>query len=163
VTAKRWAVLAALFLLGGTPSVALAQTTPPAVAPPAAPAKPSAGRRATKPTVFRRQYLVFFQTGEATLQPTAREIVKLAADAAKKRHYSHLKVIGYSDAPGSAAAAQHLSELRAAAVRDELARDGIPADKIRAEGRGKHNPAIKTPNPEPRNRRVRIIIYLPGE
>jgi outer membrane protein OmpA-like peptidoglycan-associated protein len=147
-----------------------------AIAPPALAAYPPqhAAARATiaqapaparpaKPAVFRRQYLIFFEVGSAAIPETGERIAAAAAAAAKQRAFSHLKVIGYSDAPGSTAAAQKISEQRAAAVRQALIRYGIPADKIRSEGRGKHNPAVKTAAAEPRNRRVRIIIYMPGE
>ncbi|HWK44197.1 MAG TPA: OmpA family protein [Stellaceae bacterium] len=141
---------------------AWAQTPPTTTAPPTA-NKPANLGRPAKPLAFRRQYTVFFAQGSASLMPGAASIVKTASEAAKQRRYSHLKVIGYSDATGTAASAKSLSQARAAAVREALVAAGIPGDKIRIEGRGKSNPAISTPNPEPRNRRARIVIYLPGE
>lgn len=45
-------------------------------------------------------------------------------------------------------------------MRGELARIGIPADRIQAAGRGEREPLVPTPDEvaEPRNRRVEVTV-----
>ena len=58
--------------------------------------------------------------------------------------YNQIHVTGYTDRIGSEAYNQHLSEMRAEAVRHYLAQTpGIDAAKIIAEGKGKSNPITK--------------------
>jgi outer membrane protein OmpA-like peptidoglycan-associated protein len=50
-------------------------------------------------------------------------------------------------------------------VRDALVKAGVPRGEIGTEGRGKLEPEVATADQvnQPRNRRVRIIIYRPGD
>jgi|LSQX01.2.fsa_nt_gb flagellar motor protein MotB len=54
-----------------------------------------------------------------------------------------------------------LSAARALSVVDYLIQKGIPQKRIRAIGYGEHDPKIhhKTPTPEPRNRRIEVILF----
>jgi len=114
-------------------------------------------------------YVLYFDFASAKLSAKARPVISEAAaavDRAKaKGAFSHVKVIGYADSAGTAEGADRLSERRADAVRSELIRDGVSADDIRTEGRGKREPEVKTEDQvmNPRNRRVRIVIYRPGD
>ena len=71
-----------------------------------------------------------------------------------------IKIIGHTDSVGSDAANQKLSEGRAAAVREDLIKRGILADRIEAEGRGESQPVDTNETEEGRqnNRRVEIEI-----
>jgi outer membrane protein OmpA-like peptidoglycan-associated protein len=117
----------------------------------------------------RREFTLFFDFASAQPSPLAKQIIEHAARAAKERQadgsFSHVKVIGYADTAGSAAASQHISERRAEVVRDELVRLGLDAQAINVEGRGKKELAVRTEDRirEPRNRRTRVVIYGPGE
>jgi OOP family OmpA-OmpF porin len=51
-----------------------------------------------------------------------------------------ISVVGHTDRIGPNAYNQKLSDRRAESVRNYLAGKGIPADKIRTEGRGKSEP-----------------------
>ena len=114
-------------------------------------------------------YVVYFDFASAKLSSKARPVITEAAAAIERAktsgNFSHVKVIGYSDSAGTAEGADRLSVRRADAVRDELIRDGIPLEIIKTEGRGKHEPEVATQDQvmNPRNRRVRIIIFRPGE
>jgi OOP family OmpA-OmpF porin len=128
----------------------------------------AAVREAQKPDAEQpREFVVFFGFGSSSLSPDGATIVASASSAVKQTLASatgsHVKVIGYSDTTGSNDAAQRLSERRAAMVRDELVRGGVDAAKIETEGRGKSELAVPTSDRtrEPRNRRVRIVIYGP--
>jgi OOP family OmpA-OmpF porin len=53
--------------------------------------------------------------------------------------YDNISAIGYTDPIGSAKYNQGLSERRASSVKSYLGEKGIPAEKIKAEGRGKND------------------------
>jgi OOP family OmpA-OmpF porin len=115
------------------------------------------------------QFVLYFDFGSAKLSSVARPVIADAADAVRrtvdKGNFSHVKVIGYADTVGSTEGQDRLSVRRAYAVRDELVRDGIEASVIKTEGRGKLEPEVLTGDQvkNPRNRRVRIVIYRPGD
>jgi len=114
-------------------------------------------------------YVLYFDFASAKLSAKARPVITDAAAAVErakaKGTFSHVKVIGYADSAGSAEGADRLSERRAESVRSELIRDGVPAEDIKTEGRGKREPEITTDDQvkNPRNRRVRIVNYRPGD
>lgn len=66
-------------------------------------------------------------------------------------------VIGHTDAVGTKEANQHLSQLRANAVRDYLIARGVPAERLRAEGRGFDELKNKAEPEADENRRVEIV------
>jgi len=114
-------------------------------------------------------FVVYFDYASAKLSSVARPIITDAVAAIKahkeRGNYSHIKVIGYADSAGTTEGADRLSVRRAEAVRAELIRDGLDPDEIKTEGRGKHEPEVDTADQvrQPRNRRVRIVIYRPGD
>jgi len=55
-------------------------------------------------------------------------------------NYDEITAVGHADRLGSDAYNQNLSERRANAVKTYLVSQGVPADKIRAEGRGESEP-----------------------
>lgn len=116
-----------------------------------------------------RNFILYFKTNSTVLSQAATKVAADAAAAIKtgleRQQLSHIKVIGYSDTTGSMATAQHLSEERALTVRNELIRLGVAEALIKTEGRGKKNLAVPTADQvnQPRNRRVRIILYRPGD
>ena len=115
------------------------------------------------------QYVLYFDFGSAKLSSVARPVIGDAAAAIRetvaKGNFSHVKVIGYADTVGTPDGQDRLSLRRANTVRDELVRDGIEPGAIKTEGRGKLEPEVLTGDQvkNPRNRRVRIVIYRPGD
>jgi OOP family OmpA-OmpF porin len=107
-----------------------------------------------------RSYLVFFDWDKATLTDRAREIIRVAADAASHVQYTQIRVNGYTDTSGSPAYNRTLSLRRARNVAAELVRDGVPRSGIIIRGYGETHLLVPTgPNVrEPQNRRVEIII-----
>jgi OOP family OmpA-OmpF porin len=114
-------------------------------------------------------FTLYFTLDSAQPSPAAREIAQRAANVAKQRQgegrFDHVKIVGYADTTGTAGRSQRLSEARAEAVKRLLVAQGLPADKVTIEGRGKNELAVPTADQvrEPRNRRARIVIYGPGE
>jgi OOP family OmpA-OmpF porin len=111
---------------------------PPApVAPPPPPPEPAA--------VYEKIKLsseALFDFNKATVRPGARQALDELTD--KLAHYPHqietIKIYGHTDRIGSAEYNQKLSTERAETVKNYLVEHGIPAGKIRAEGKGSSEP-----------------------
>jgi len=71
-----------------------------------------------------------------------------------------LKVGGYTDDVGSAAANLKLSERRAQAVRQAIVRDGIAPTRVQAEGYGEKHPVADNATEEGRARNRRIALRV---
>jgi outer membrane protein OmpA-like peptidoglycan-associated protein len=103
---------------------------------------------------------VWFDVGQATLKPGARE--KLARIAAILSTQPNLKVEveGHTDNTGSDDLNQALSERRANAVRDFLIQNGVDGASITARGLGKSQPVASNDTAAGRqlNRRVEMIV-----
>ena len=109
------------------------------------------------------RYLIYFDTGEATLGFEAVRTVALAAQAYRETGAAAIEVIGHTDTVGSAESNRQLSQQRAQVVADELIRQGVPAADISTVGRGEEDLLVPTADgvAEPRNRRVEIIVPQP--
>jgi len=103
---------------------------------------------------------VLFDTGKADLKPGARE--RLARVAGILIAYPDLQVEidGYTDNTGTAEFNQQLSEERAAAVRNYISQQGVPAGSISTHGFGEDNPVASNDNSAGRqqNRRVELVV-----
>ena len=112
------------------------------------------------PVDVAKTYIVFFDFNKSNLTAEAQSVVGEAADAYKSTGSVNVEVVGHTDTVGSASYNQKLSERRAATVKAELVRLGVPADTISTEGRGFSDPMVPT-GPgvrEPQNRRAVIDL-----
>ncbi|GBR35484.1 outer membrane protein [Neoasaia chiangmaiensis NBRC 101099] len=133
------------------------------VPPPPPPAPPVTAAPAP---AAARTYLVFFDWDRAELSERARAIVATAAQSSTHTQVTRIEVNGYTDNsaahPGRRGQEYNLklSERRAAAVKSELIRDGVPGGTITTQGFGEAHPLVQTAadTREPQNRRVEIII-----
>jgi hypothetical protein len=109
------------------------------------------------------RFMVFFDTGRATLSPEATRVIAEAAQSYQQTSAAQIEVTGHTDTVGSAASNLELSERRADAVASELIRDGVPATDIVTVGRGEEDLLVPTADEvsEPRNRRVEIVVPQP--
>ena len=104
-------------------------------------------------------YGIHFDTAKAIILPDSEaaltEIVKLLTDHADLK----LRVEGYTDNVGQAAANQTLSEQRAQAVVAWLTSHGIAAARLAARGFGAANPVADnaTEDGRAKNRRVELV------
>jgi outer membrane protein OmpA-like peptidoglycan-associated protein len=103
---------------------------------------------------------VLFDSGKFTLRPLARE--KLAKISGIVLAYPDLRLAieGNTDSVGSEAMNQTLSEKRAGAVLDYLAKQNIPAASMTSQGLGESQPVASNDTAEGRqqNRRVELIV-----
>ena len=130
----------------------------PAPAPVAAPVAPKAA--ATVVAAIPQSYMVFFDFDKASLTPEAQRIIASAAEDYKKGSYVRLVVTGHTDTMGTAKYNQKLSDRRAAAVKAEFDRLGVPADAVTAAGSGKSSLMVPTADQvrEAQNRRAEIVL-----
>jgi OOP family OmpA-OmpF porin len=83
-----------------------------------------------------------FDFDKATLRPGAKQSLDELARKLKNypKQIDNIKVVGHTDRIGAADYNQRLSTERATAVKDYLVANGIPAAKIRADGKGSSDP-----------------------
>ena len=122
--------------------------------PAAAPPPPMA------PAVAPPSFMVFFDWDRANLSEQALNTIRQAASAYKQKGNARITATGHTDTSGTEAYNMALSLRRANAVKDALAREGVPATNIAVLGRGEQGLLVQTgPNVrEPQNRRVEIVI-----
>jgi hypothetical protein len=110
-----------------------------------------------------RQYVVLFALDDATLNSEAQATIAAAAQEFRNTGSAKLSLRGHTDTSGNAAYNQALSERREQAVRDELTRQGVPADAISGVAVGEADPAVPTGDGvrEEQNRRVEIGLEAP--
>jgi len=101
-----------------------------------------------------------FDFDKATLRPENRELLSRLAGILLASHGYRLHVYGYTDDVGTEEYNQGLSERRAEAVREYLAKSGIPSEIMSSKGFGKSSPRVKATTQQARekNRRVEIGI-----
>jgi outer membrane protein OmpA-like peptidoglycan-associated protein len=75
-----------------------------------------------------RQYVVFFEGEEATLTPTAQQVVAEVEQRARETHAPEIVVEGQAD--GSSPHAADLAAQRGKTVADAIAASGVPAQTI---------------------------------
>ena len=105
---------------------------------------------------------VNFATGSTELTPEAIKTLDELGKALSSQELSAYKfrIEGHTDTVGSAAYNKELSERRAQAVVDYIAKKyGVHPDRMQAVGMGEEGLLVSTPpqTAEPRNRRVEVI------
>jgi outer membrane protein OmpA-like peptidoglycan-associated protein len=105
-------------------------------------------------------FLLFFVEGRDELTPASSSELRNIIAEIKRRPEPDLLVIGHTDAVGSEAFNDRLSQARAERVRDQLIALGIGKDRIQVSSRGKREPLVVTAAgvAEPRNRRVEVSV-----
>jgi len=103
---------------------------------------------------------LLFDTGQATLQPSSQEQLNNIAAILKAYPNVHVKIGGYTDNTGDAAANLTLSEARARNVMDALVAAGIDPSRLEAKGYGDQYPVGDNSTEEGRaqNRRIALLV-----
>ncbi|MCP4023111.1 MAG: OmpA family protein [Desulfobacteraceae bacterium] len=97
----------------------------------------------------------YFDYDSSQLKPGAYAELRRISDVLNKYPQTTIEVGGHTDTQGSAEYNQQLSERRAQAVSNELIRNGIAPQRIRAVGYGESRPISSS---HAMNRRVEVII-----
>jgi outer membrane protein OmpA-like peptidoglycan-associated protein len=103
---------------------------------------------------------VLFEQGGNQLNAQAQTRLDTVAQALAAYPDRNIVVEGHTDATGSDATNQDLSQRRADAVRTYLEARGVPAERMRAVGRGESTPIASNDTADGRanNRRVEVIV-----
>jgi OOP family OmpA-OmpF porin len=103
---------------------------------------------------------LLFETGSAKLNPSSEEQLKNVAEILRAYPNVAVKIGGYTDNTGDAAANRQLSTDRANSVVAELKRLGVAANRLEAEGYGSSNPVAtnETEAGRQQNRRISIRV-----
>lgn len=102
-----------------------------------------------------------FDTASAVIRPAGK--ARLDADilpVLRANPDMRVRIDGHTDARGSDAYNQDLSERRARSVKDYLVQAGIPADRLESQGFGESRPVAPNDTPEnlQRNRRTELTV-----
>jgi outer membrane protein OmpA-like peptidoglycan-associated protein len=103
---------------------------------------------------------VTFETNQAAIRPSFYEVLNSVSMVLKEYDKTIIEVLGHTDATGSDAYNQGLSEQRAASVRSYLAAQGIDARRVLSQGFGERHPVASNDSAEGRqsNRRVELRL-----
>lgn len=103
---------------------------------------------------------VYFDFDKATLRKDAMPALQKAVDMMQSNPTLKVNIVGHTDSVGDAAYNKGLSERRAKAVMDYLAKSGVDAGRMTAEGMGETAPIADNKTREGRamNRRVEMIV-----
>lgn len=104
-------------------------------------------------------YMVYFNSGQATLSPEATSTIAQAAGTFKAGGVA-VTVTGHTDTTGSPNDNLLLSQHRAASVKDALERNGVPGSAITTMANGEQGLPVQTADnvAERRNRSVEIAV-----
>jgi len=146
---------------GRQPTRAAPSDTTPAPPTNPAPTPQAAALAATAPLVLEG---VSFETGSARLQSGSYVELDSIAKVLLAHPTLKVEIAGHTDNAGTTADNQHLSTLRAEAVRNYLVAKGGPFQQMIARGYGATMPRTPDTTPQGRaaNRRVEIRPLSPG-
>jgi choice-of-anchor C domain-containing protein len=106
---------------------------------------------------------VLFDTGKFELKADATNALRSLVGILGKYPRAPVVIEGHTDSVGSAQSNQVLSDNRAAAVRQWLAGNGVPASRLSTKGFGATVPVAPNDTPEGRQRNRRVEIRVKKE
>lgn len=103
---------------------------------------------------------VHFDTGSSTIRPDDRPEIQAVAGVLNRYPNARVRLYGYADARGDAAANRTLAQARADVVRSALTAAGVDARRIEALSGGETNPldANATTGGLAENRRTELVV-----
>jgi outer membrane protein OmpA-like peptidoglycan-associated protein len=103
---------------------------------------------------------LLFDTGKATLQPQSQEQIGNVAAILKAFPKTKVRIGGYTDNTGDAAANVSLSQARADNVMAELTKLGVDRARMEAKGYGAEHPVADNATEEGRQKNRRISLHV---
>ncbi|MDO8982474.1 OmpA family protein [Cypionkella sp.] len=110
--------------------------------------------------ILSRSGNINFHSGSARLQADSAPLLDSVADIVSRCPGLKIEVSGHTDADGTPAANQYLSQQRAKAVVRYLVNKGLTADRFTATGYGEDKPIFDNETPEHKSRNRRIEFAL---
>lgn len=106
---------------------------------------------------------VLFDTGKATLKPTARERLAKVSGILLAYPTLRVQIEGNTDNVGGDEYNQNLSEKRAFGVRDYLVAQGVSGNSLTAVGYGKTRPVASNDTAQGRQQNRRVEMVMSGD
>src|SRR5262249_13148016 len=105
-------------------------------------------------------FILYFVNKSTEITPESSSTLRALFAEVAGRQAVEVQITGHTDRVGKVVDNDRLSLARAETIRDALISRGLKASFVRAVGRGEREPLIPTPDevPEPRNRRVEILV-----
>ena len=105
-------------------------------------------------------FILYFEYDSAKLTQESKSLLREVLKTVKNRKSNEVYVTGHTDLVGTEAYNIELSSRRARHVRDLLVSSGIESSSLFVSYYGKARPLVPTNDkvPEPRNRRVEVIV-----
>jgi len=106
------------------------------------------------------KFLLYFKPESVQPKPESVSEIPKIMHAIKEKHSMDISVNGHTDRKGEADYNNELSFQRARRVQKMLEKAGVDPSVITTSSHGKNNPLVPTADdvPEPRNRRVEVIV-----
>jgi outer membrane protein OmpA-like peptidoglycan-associated protein len=136
---------------------------PPAPAKPAPPPVAQAPAPAPPPAPVKKKIVlrsVHFDFDKSDIRADARPILDEAVQILKEEGTVAVIVAGHTDSVGTDAYNMRLSARRAGAVRDYLVKNGVAADRIKAEGFGESKPVASNDTDDGRQQNRRVELHV---
>lgn len=103
---------------------------------------------------------VLFESGKSVIKTETLDEVTKLSDFMKKHSDTKVHIKGYTDNTGKAETNKKLSAARAEAVKAELVKNGIAADRIEASGYGSEDPIADNKTKEGRTANRRVVAEI---
>jgi outer membrane protein OmpA-like peptidoglycan-associated protein len=105
-------------------------------------------------------FILYFERNTTKLTHESNDLLSGVQKSIKSRNSNEVYVVGHTDLVGTEAYNASLSSRRANYVRDLLVSSGIKPKTLFVSSYGKARPLVPTKDqvPEPRNRRVEVIV-----
>lgn len=105
-------------------------------------------------------FILYFEYDTTKLIPGSKTLLSEVLKNIHRRKSNQIYIVGHTDLVGTEAYNIDLSSKRARLVRDWLVSKGITPGALHISYYGKSRPLVATQNevPEPRNRRVEVIV-----
>jgi outer membrane protein OmpA-like peptidoglycan-associated protein len=105
-------------------------------------------------------FILYFENDTTKLTHESKSLFPEILRSIKNRKSNEVYVVGHTDLVGTEAYNMELSSMRARHVRDMLTSNGIKPGALFVSYYGKSRPLVPTGNevPEPRNRRVEVLV-----
>ncbi|ATX80080.1 Outer membrane protein OmpA [Mariprofundus aestuarium] len=106
------------------------------------------------------RFILYFVSGTSELTEESIALIPQVLKASKEREPAEVSIVGHSDSTGSEKLNLRISSARAKAVEALLRASDSAPGSIYLRFHGENDPLIPTPDnvPEPRNRRVEIMV-----